>query len=211
MRGLTPNLFAISFGLAGVTQSWGAAAAQDVVPAVAADVGWVVVAVVWLVIAFLYGRCLVVSGRYRTEMSDAVFSPFLALPPIVGMLRGVALGAHARTAGMVVFAVFLVATLLLGGWLSGQWIVVDRQLAAWHPGYFLPTVAGGLIAAGGAAQLGLPSLARFLFGYGVVCWLVLGSILLLRLFTEAPLPVPLRATMAIEVAPPATYGATTSS
>lgn len=25
------------------------------------------------------------------------------------------------------------------------------ELVDWHPGYFLPTVAGGLLAAGGAA------------------------------------------------------------
>ncbi|WP_164842622.1 TDT family transporter [Actinoplanes solisilvae] len=205
-RRLTPNLFAISFGLAGVTQCWAAAAAQHAVPSAVADAGWFVVAAVWLVTAVLYGHNLVAGGRLRTEMSDPVFSPFLAIPPIVGMLLGVALGAHARTAGIVVYAVFLVATLLLGGWLSGQWIAIDRALAAWHPGYFLPTVAGGLIAAVGAAQLGFPSLARFLFGYGVVCWLVLGSILLLRLFVEPRLPVPLRPTMAIEMAPPAVAG-----
>jgi hypothetical protein len=44
-----------------------------------------------------------------------------------------------------------------------KWIVADLQLAQWHPGcpprnthpgYFLPTVAGGLIAAAGSAALG---------------------------------------------------------
>jgi tellurite resistance protein len=67
-------------------------------------------------------------------------------------------------------------------------------------------VAGGLVAAGGSAVLGFPLLARLMFGYGSVCWLVLGSVVLARLFTQPLLPPALRPTMAIEVAPPVVAG-----
>ncbi|WP_143728542.1 transporter [Micromonospora cremea] len=72
-----------------------------------------------------------------------------------------------------------------------------------HPGYFLPTVAGGLIAAAGAAALGQQRLAQALFGLGLICWLILGSIMLGRLFVRPVLPAPLTPTLAIEVAPAA--------
>ena len=90
--------------------------------------------------------------------------------------------------------------------MTGGWILQDLTLAQWHPGYFLPTVAGGLIAAAGSASLGYDSLAMLMLGYGMVCWLVLGSILLLRLFTQPALPTPLLPTMAIELAPPVVAG-----
>jgi tellurite resistance protein len=68
-------------------------------------------------------------------------------------------------------------------------------------------VAGGLIGAEGSAALGHDALARLLFGYGMTCWLVLGSIILLRLFTQPALPVALIPTVSIEVAPPVVAGA----
>lgn len=76
------------------------------------------------------------------------------------MLIGVALAPYHRGAGAAVFVTGLILTLLLGGWLTGGWILQDLTLAQWHPGYLLPTVAGGLIAAAGSASLGFNSLAN---------------------------------------------------
>ncbi len=56
------------------------------------------------------------------------------------------------------FIVFFVATVLFGGWLTGQWIAGELDESKLHPGYYLPTVAGGLIAADGAAGFALPVL-----------------------------------------------------
>ena len=137
---------------------------------------------------------------------DPIFAPFTALIFIVPMLIGVALANYQPGAGAVLFIAGLIPTVLLGGWLTGGWILQDITLAQWHPGYFLPTVAGGLIAAGGSAAMGYDQLAMLMFGYGMVCWLVLGSILLLRLFTQPSLPTPLIPTMAIELAPPVVAG-----
>jgi tellurite resistance protein len=72
-----------------------------------------------------------------------------------------------------------------------------------RPAYFLPTVAGGLIASAGAAEVGQQRLAELMLGLGAVCWLVLGSIILGRLLFRPPLPNPLLPTLAIEVAPAA--------
>ena len=81
----------------------------------------------------------------------------MALAPITLMLLGTELAGHARTAGVPVFVISFVATVLLGGWLSGQWIISDSTLPQCHPGYFLPTVAGGFIASACASQLGTAS------------------------------------------------------
>ncbi|MFC4031201.1 TDT family transporter [Streptomyces polygonati] len=203
---LTPNLFGVGFGVAGLAQAW--ALAEDTVdaPSWPADVLWISAAVIWLVTVAAYLRNVIGQGRLRTELPDATTGPFTSLAVIVPMLFGIALAPHARVAGRTVFVVFLVLTVLLGGWLTGLWIRVDTRLDQWHPGYFLPTVAGGLIAAEGSAMLGFTTLAHVMLGYGVICWFVLGSILLVRLFTQPALPPPLLPTIAIELAPPVVAG-----
>jgi tellurite resistance protein len=90
--------------------------------------------------------------------------------------------------------------------LSGQWILSDLSLAQWHPGYLLPTVGGGFVASAVASGFGEHSLAQGLFGYGLLCWMVLGSIVFARLFTQPALPPALQGTLAIELAPPVVAG-----
>jgi tellurite resistance protein TehA-like permease len=75
-----------------------------------------------------------------------------------------------------------------------------------HPGYFLPTAAGGLIGANAAAQVHLHALAEASFGIGVICWVMLGSTILNRLFIRPALPSALVPTMAIELGIPAVAG-----
>jgi len=203
---VTPNVFGAPFGFCGLAQCWATAHATAGTPRWVADALWILAAAVWVTTLIWYGRGVIRSGRLRTELRDPVFAPFTALIVIVPMFFGVALADHARTAGEVVFGIALALTVAVGGWLSGAWIVADLQLAQWHPGYFLPTVGGGLIGSAGSAAFGHDTLAMAMFGYGVVCWLLLGTIILLRLFTVPALPPPLRPTIAIEVAPPVVAG-----
>jgi tellurite resistance protein len=203
---LEAHLFAISFGLAGLAQSWSVAATLTDSPAWPGDALWVLTAAVWLVTVAGFIVNVTAGTRWRSLLADPVYGPFLALVFIVPMLFGAALAGHARGFGEVVFFAALIATVLIGGWMTGEWIVNDTQLGQWHPGYFLPTVAGGLIASACCAELGYPTLARLMFGYGVLCWLVLNSIVLQRLFIQPALPAPLLPTMAIELAPPVVAG-----
>ena len=129
----------------------------------------------------------------------------MSLITIVPMMLGVAVAEHTDV-GQVAFLVALVLTVVLGAWLTGPWIIADLQLAHLHPAYFLPTKAGGLIASAGSAALGYETLARAMCGYGVICWMVLGPILILRLFAQPMLPLPLVPTIATQVAPPVVAG-----
>lgn len=122
------------------------------------------------------------------------------------MLLAESLEPHTPHVAKVVFVVFLIATILVGGWLAGEWIVGDFTLAHTHPGYFLPTVAGSLVATGGAAEFGLPDVEWMAFEIGMFSWLVLGSVLISRLFFVDMLPAALVPTLAIELAPPAVAG-----
>ncbi len=203
---LTANLFGFPFGLCGLAQCWSTASTLEGLPAWPGLTLWALAGLAWLITVIGYVANVVTIGRVRTELSDPIFAPFTALIFIVPMLIGVALAAYQPGSGAVLFFTGLIPTVLLGGWLTGGWILQEITLAQWHPAYFLPTVAGGLIAAGGSAALGYHNLAMLMFGYGTVSWLVLGSILMLRLFTQPALPTPLIPTMAIELAPPVVAG-----
>jgi tellurite resistance protein len=203
---VSPNVFGTSFGVCGLAQAWSTAHAVSGVPRWPADTLWIAAAGIWLATLIWYATNVLRAGRVRADVHDPVFAPFTALIVIVPMLLGIALGGHARAAGEIVFLIALVLTVAAGSWFSGQWIIADLQLAQWHPGYLLPTVAGGLIAAGGSAVFGHRTLAMVMFGYGAISWLVLGSIILVRLFTAPALPIALRPTIAIEMAPPVVAG-----
>jgi tellurite resistance protein len=203
---LPPNLFGIPFGLCGLAQCWALGATLASVPHWPSEALWVLAGAVWLGLLARYLAGAAASGRPWADLTDPTTNPFTALIVIVPMLLALGIAPHDRDVAETVFLVALVLTVVLGAWLAAQWIVEDLTLAQWHPGYFLPTVAGGLIAAGGSAQFGFDQLAGLMFGYGTVCWIVLGSIILLRLFTQPPLPLPLVPTIAIEVAPPVVAG-----
>jgi len=199
-----PNFFGIPFGLAGLAEAWSAAAPTLGTPVVVPDAIDIVAAVAWLPLVVIYAAQGVRS--LLADLRDPVLAPFVPVPAIAGMLLGSALSPYDLAAARVLVCVFLVITIGAGGWLTGQWIAAEVDQGKFHPGYFLPTVAGGLIGAFCAAQVHLHAVGEASFGIGVLCWLVLGSILLNRLFFRPALPAALVPTLAIEIAPPAVAG-----
>jgi tellurite resistance protein len=199
------NLFGIPFGLAGLAGAWLTMAEYDRAPVAVGDVLLGSSAVVWAVLLVTYLlHAIRDRARVGADLLDPIAGPFASLVLITPVLLGAeGVYPHAATTGRWIVDVFVVLVVLLGAWFTGQWIYGSLDFATIHPGYFLPTVAGGLVASIGAAEVGQPRLAEALFGLGVVCWLVLGSLILARLFFQPMLPTPLVPTLAIEVAPAA--------
>jgi tellurite resistance protein len=199
------NFFGMPFGLAGLGVTWQTMAGYGRVPPAVGDIVLAAAAVAWLIVLAGYLRYILsVRPALVRDLLDPVAAPFASLALITPMLLAAeGLYPHAPAAGRVLFDVFLVLTVLLGGWFTGQWIYRPVSLDTFHPGYFLPTVAGGLIASAGAADVGQRRLAEVMLGLGVICWLVLGSIILARLLFRPLPPDPLLPTLAIEVAPAA--------
>ncbi len=90
--------------------------------------------------------------------------------------------------------------------LIAVWALDDAPSTQWHPGYYLPSVGAPIVGAAEAATFGYGSLARLLFGFGVISWVLIGGILLQHLVGQERLPKPLLPTMAILVAPPVVAG-----
>ncbi len=203
-RRFPPNLFAIPFGLAGLVEAWDAAGELLHTSAAVPDAISAVAALAWAMLLVCY--CAQGARSGLADFRDKTFSPFIALAPITGMLLAAKLSEYAPAAGQTLVVVFLIATLILGGLLTGEWILGSLDHDSAHPGYFLPTVAGGLVGSFCATQVHLHGLAAASFGIGILSWLLIGSTILNRLFFHNSLPTALVPTLAIEVAPPAVAG-----
>jgi tellurite resistance protein len=205
MRVIPPNSFGIAFGTVGLAGTWLAAADVGLAPRAVGETLLALAAVLWAVVLAAYAVHVGAHrGTLRSDLTHPVLAPFVSLAVITPMLlaaRGVA--PWAPTLGTVLVDVFLAATVLHGAWFTGQLMAGEYAIDQLHPGYFLPTVAGGLVASACAAEVGQHGLGTVMFGYGMICWAILGSMILARLFFRPALPAPLRPTLAIEVAPAA--------
>ncbi|WP_199853180.1 hypothetical protein [Plantactinospora sp. BC1] len=205
---IPPSFFGIPFGLAGLGNTWMLAGHDGDVPTWIGNALLALATLAWLAVLAAYaGYALRRPRALVGDLVDPVTSPFVSLAVITPVLlaaQGVA--PHNLHVGRILVDVFLVLTLLFGGWITGQWIYGRVDIDQIHPGYFLPTVAGGLIASAAASAVGQRTLAEIMLGLGLICWLVLGSLTLNRLFVRPPLPTPLIPTLAIEAAPSALAG-----
>ena len=201
------NFFSITMGLAGLAGAWRLAANLYGFPAQIANIMYLTAAMVYLLLVGAFvARFVLARQSVIAELEHPVIGPFNSLLPISGMLLALGLQPYAHAATQVLFLMFLSAALLLGGWMTGRWIAEGLDVEMLHSGYFLPTVAVGLIGGDGLARLGFPGLGWMSFGLGIICWLLLGSIILKRLLTRPSLPTVLIPTLAIEVAPVALAG-----
>jgi tellurite resistance protein len=199
------SLFGMPFGLTGLAGTWLTLARYHQAPGLIGRVLLVLAGLVWVLMLFLFGRSVLQGpAKLRADLLDQVAGPFASMAVITPMLLAAdGVYPYAPRAGRVLVDVFLAATVLLGGWFTGHWIFGHLEADHLHPGYFLPTVAGGLLGSVCCTQIGQRRLAEAAFGLGVISWIVLSSILLPRLFFRPPLPASLTPTLAIEVAPPA--------
>ena len=204
LRRVPPNFFAIPFGLAGLGVVWRAMAAGYGAPGAIPDALLALAAAVWLLLVI----CLIARSprQVAVDVRDSVLSPFVSLVFIVPIVIAGGIATDDPSLAKGLFIAGMIPAALIGGWLTGQWIAGEVDEAKVHPGYFLPTVAGGFLGAQVAPHVGLHWVGMLCFGVGVVCWFVLGSVVLSRLVFRKALPAPLVPTLAIEVAPPAVAG-----
>jgi len=199
-----PNLFGIVLGIAGLAQAWRAAVPLLGTPQAIPDALSILDAALWLVLVGLY---LAQGSRViLADLRSPVLSPFVSASVITAMLLSAALARDAFAAGRVLVIVWLAVTIGIGSWLTGQWMTNGTEPDSVHPGYFLPTAAGGMIGANAAAQVHLHALAEASFGIGAICWILFASTILNRLFTRPALASALVPTMAIELGIPAVAG-----
>jgi tellurite resistance protein len=207
---LHPGLFAIPLGLLGLAGAWRRMAELQVPAANGLADSLVLLGMACLVLLCLLWlpKLLLHWGQVKREFVHPVQGALLALLPVSMLLAVSQLAPNDPTARPYWLTVSLLA-LLLQGLLAWQ---VVKQLSTGQmpeelvtPALYLPIVPGGLVGAMALKALGLPGFAMLLLGMGLGGWALLEMRILHRLF-DGPLPMALRPTLGIEMAPAAVAG-----
>ena len=196
--------FGIVLGLAGLGNCWRAASQVWPVPAAVGEGLTALAALVWAVVAVLYGlKWIFARQEALAEARHAVQCCFIGLSGVATMLVAIGAVPYSRIAAATLFAIGAMVTLAFAFWRTGLLWRGERDHAATTPVLYLPTVAGGFVTATAAAALGYPDWGQLAFGGALFSWLAIESVLLHRLYTAPTLPPALRPTLGIQLAPPA--------
>lgn len=204
---VTPNFFAMPFGLIGLAAAWTAAAPLGA-PRWAPHALLVAAACVWLLVAAAYlAKIRRRPAAVAAELRGPAASPFAAFAPISAMLLGQGLLPFARLTGQAIVAVGLAATAGYGAWWTAERILSGPvRLAQVHSAYLIPLAVGAVEAASAAHAAGWGPLARLCLGAALVGWAAFGGLTFARLLL-CPLPAPpLQPTLAIDAAVAAAAG-----
>jgi tellurite resistance protein len=201
---ISPGLFGMALGLAGLGALWLYGSGTFGAPAAVGDMLMLLAAATCVVLAIAYLR----QGARRivADARDAAVGPFLAAPVMTALVLGEALFPHAPAAGRAVVGVSLVVGVLLGGWMTGQWLTGGVDERSFGPVFYLPGAGIGWIGSGAASAVGLHDVAAVFFGIGTVSWVFVTSVIVNRMLFRPRLSPAMTPTLAIELAQPAVAG-----
>jgi len=201
--GVPASFFGIVLGLVGLGGCWRVAARLWGLPAVIGEtIIWVAIAV-WATLSLLFmAKWIFRWSEALAEFEHPIQCCFIGLMPVSTMLVGIVLIPYSLSAagiigsigalGQIAFAVYRTGVLWTGG----------REQTSTTAVLYLPTVAGNLVSANLASAFHLADIAAMFFGAGMLAWFALESVLMHRLYTQAPLAPALRPTLGIQLAPP---------
>lgn len=159
-------------------------------------------AALWLAWIALYAAKWIYAGiAARAELDDPALSFGLGLVPMATLMASIALNAYAPELAWLLFILGVTSGVILTAWLIGGLWQGGRGLESVTPLMILPSVGTAYTGALAAGALGYREVAALLWGPGVITWLVMDSLILFRLMSLG-LPVPMRATIGVQLAPP---------
>jgi tellurite resistance protein len=198
------SFFSIVLGVGGLSAAWDGASRSYGVSPWLSDALLVLSAVLWVVFFVAQVvKAATAPDRLRTELAHPVEGSLAGLAP--ASLLAIAAGAsiHYRDLSRVLFWIGAAAQVAHGVWMVGGWLSkrVDPKLVT--PAMYVPAAVGNLLAAAAAGAVGRSDVGWLFFGAGVVLWIVLAAVLLVRTFSDGELAPALRPLLALELAPPA--------
>lgn len=196
------SYFGIVLGLAGLGNTWRAAAQAWQLPGVVAEWIYLVAGVVWAVLVVLYAlKGLLALEKLAAEAAHPVQCCFIGLAGVATMLIAGGLAPHSRMGASIVFAIGFAFTLGFAVWRTGGLWQGERDHSTTTAVLYLPTVAGSFVSAAAISALGHPDWGQLAFGAGFFSWIALESVLIHRLLTGPTKPAALRPTLGIQLAP----------
>jgi tellurite resistance protein len=196
--------FGMVLGLAGLGGTWRVAHQVWNLPEVIGEALMAFAALVWLILIVLFAMKWVFAfEEAHREAHHPVQCCFIGLAGVTTMLMALAVLPYSRIAAESAFAIGALYTLIFALWRTGLLWRGERDHEATTPVLYLPTVAGGFVAAIVASALGYEDWAELAFGVALFSWFAIESVLIHRLYTATRLQPSLRPVLGIQIAPPA--------
>jgi tellurite resistance protein len=215
---LAPAWFAMVMGWCGLSLAW--LRATDVLGDTALGLGLVGSLFALFVFVLLCISCVVRltfhPNAVAADMRHPVRHAFMATLPISIMLLAT-LGIHLfwgtdrtlDTAMTFLWCVGSILEIVATVWVVERWLNNAEngglQWSTFTPVFFVPVV-GNVLAPLGGVSIGLEAWATAQFGVGVFLWLVLQTLLFVRLAQAGPLPARLAPSWFITLVPPSIGG-----
>lgn len=196
------TFFAAVLGLAGTAVAWQLAADLVTLPPVGAVLAWAALAAYAVLAAAYLTKSVRHPAAVRAEWRHPVKLAFAPLASVSLLLLALTVVSETPTLSAVLWWTGAAAQLALTVGIVGAWTGGRFRLEHVHPGWFIPAV-GNLVAPLAGVAHAPRELSWLFFAVGLVYWLALLPMVLLRLATGGPLPARLMPTLAILVAPPA--------
>lgn len=198
------SYFSITLGLTGLGGAWRHAHQLWGYPAVIGELIFALAGAVWayLLLAYL-AKWIWSRNKALQEAGDPIQCCFIGLAGVATMLVSAGVLPYSRGAALAMMLCGMVFTIGFGIWRSGRLWSSERSDNATTAVLYIPTVAGGFVSAILLSAMGWQEWGQMSFGAALFSWLATESVLLRRLYIGPPLPVALRPTMGIQLAPPA--------
>jgi tellurite resistance protein len=197
--------FGIPLGLAGLGGGWSAARSTLGSPMWPEEILFGAAGSLWLVLTAVYVfRGLRRKGTFRADLRHEVAGPFASFIPLVGILLSSHYSQYLPPWGAWLCVAFIAALAIVAAQLLAHWVTGGVSMQSIHPGYLLPVVAGSFVASIGFSSIHAHDAAMAAFGVGAFFWLVVGTVVTVRLMTGGALPPAATTGLSAYLAAPAT-------
>jgi tellurite resistance protein len=197
--------FGIPLGLAGLGGGWSAARSYLGSPLWPEEIIFGAATIVWGILTIIYVvRGMRQKGTFRADLKHEAVGPFASFIPLVGILLSSHYAQYLPPWGDWLCGAFITALAIVAAQLLAQWVTGGVSMQSIHPGYLLPVVAGSFVASIGFSTIHAPEAAIATFGVGMFFWLLVGTIVTVRLMTGGELAPEAKPGLTAYLAAPAT-------
>ena len=195
--------FGSVLGIGGLGNGWRAAHRLWGAPTLVGEALSLAAFAIWLTLLVLYAlKWIFHRADARAELADPVFALLASLAPVATLIAAIAIEPILHGVGLIMMVAGITGVAAFAAWSIGGLWFGGREPEAVTPILYMPTVGGGLVAGLACATYGWPTAGWMFFGAGLLSWMSMESVILVRLLAIG-LPVDRRATLGIHLAPPA--------
>jgi tellurite resistance protein len=198
------GLFGLCVGLFAFAGAWRRAEGLgwSYAQAVSLAMGYTAAALLGLLSLLYLLKAVRHFSAVKAEFNHPLGSSLVAMMPLAYLQATAYFASPGQAIWLEIALLALAAHAMMSLRLLPLLTVGGHETLAITPALYLPPLAGALVGSMALAQLGYTGWAAFLFGVGLSAWALLELRILNRLF-EGPLPMPMRFTIGLEIAPSA--------